>query len=118
MSVQSAAETSGQEANSSGAERRVEPRFNCPKLVRIRPVTVPASSFRLSQVQNVSAKGIGLLHGSPFPRDTLLEIQLQGRTMENRVARVVHCTRQEGGWLVGCLLNNTLSTTELERLLN
>jgi hypothetical protein len=33
-------------------------------------------------------------------------------------ARVVHCTKQEGGWLICCTLDQTLSATEMERLLS
>jgi len=118
MSVPSAADTSGAEPNRIGIDRRIEPRYKCPRLVRIRPVTVPESSLRLSQVEDVSANGIGLLHTSPFPRDTLLEILLPGCTVQSRIGRVVHCTRREGGWVIGCTLNNSLSTTELERLMH
>ena len=117
MSVLSPASTSGLNRIHVDDDRRSEPRYKCRRLVRIRPVTVPASNLRLSQVHNVSANGIGLLHASPFALGTLLEIQLQGCTIQSRITRVVHCTRQEGGWLVGCTLNHSLSTTELERLM-
>jgi len=82
-----------------------------------RPVTVPESKLRLSQVQNVSAHGMGLLHGSPFALGTLLEIQLPGCIIQSRIARVANWIRQEGGWPVGCTLDHSLSTTELERLM-
>ena len=117
MSVHTEANTSGEDRNHGDADRRCEPRCKYLKLVRIRPVTVPASNLRLSQVHNVSANGIGLLHATPFALDTLLEIQFPGCTIQSWIARVVHCTRQEGGWLVGCTLNHSLSTTELEQLL-
>jgi hypothetical protein len=117
MSILSAAETSRGDTNHVGADRRSEPRYKCPRLVRIRPVTVPPSNPRLSQVHDVSANGIGLLHTGPFAIDTLLELQLPGCTNQSRIARVVHCTRQEGGWLIGCTLNHSLSTTELDGLM-
>jgi len=118
MSVLSATGSLGVGANRIDSDRRAEPRFKCPRLVRIRPVTVPASSFRLSHIHDVSANGIALLHASHFPLGTLLEIQLQGCMIQSRIARVVHCTRQEGGWVVGCTLNHSLSTPELERLMH
>src|SRR5262249_53790868 len=99
-----------------GTESRSESRYQCPRLVRIRPLTVPASKLRLSQVQNVSANGIGLLHAGPFALGTLFAIQLEGCTIQNRIAHVAHCTRQEGGKLVGCTFNHSLSTMEHERL--
>ena len=117
MSVHTEANTSGENTNHGDADRRSEPRYKCLRLVQIRPVTVPASNLRLSQVHNVSANGIGLLHATPFALGTLLEIQLPGCTIQSRIVRVVHCTRLEGGWLVGCTLNHSLSTTELERLM-
>jgi hypothetical protein len=99
------------------AEKRAEPRYSCQKLVRIRPVTVPETSFRLSLVQNLSANGIGLLLTNPVATNTLLEIELQGRSPSRRIARVVHCTKHDSGWLVGCTLNQPLSESELDRLL-
>jgi hypothetical protein len=104
--------------NSRGStERRKEPRHHCPKLVRIRPVTTPESSFRLSLLQNVSASGIGLVLTNPLEPGTMLEVVLDGRTVSPRRARVVHSTKQVGGWLVGCTLDHSLSDAELDRLL-
>src|SRR5215831_3634439 len=102
------------DSNHVGTDRRSESRYKCPRLVRIRPVTVPESRPRLSQVQDVSANGFGLLHAVPFSLGALLEIELQGCMIQNRIARVALCARQEGGWLVGCTFNHSLSTTELE----
>src|SRR5262245_2062449 len=106
------------QTNRTRAEHRSEPRYNCPRLVRIRPVTVPESSFRLAHVKNVSSHGIGLLLTNAVAPGTQLEIEAQGRCAIKRVARVVHSTKQEGGWLVGCTLDNSLSDAELDRLLN
>jgi hypothetical protein len=117
MAVHPEANTSGVNRNHGDADRHSEPRCKYLRLVRIRPVTVPASNLRLSQVHNVSANGIDLLHATPFALDTLLEIQFPGCTIQSWIARVVHCTRQEGGWLVGCTLNHSLSMTELEQLM-
>ena len=117
MAVHTEANTSGVNRNQGDADRRSEPRYKCLRLVQIRPVTVPASNLRLSQVHNVSANGIGLLDATPFALGTLLEILLPGCTIQSRIAGVVQCTRREGGWLVSCTLNHSLSTTELERLM-
>ena len=99
-------------------EMRSEPRYSCPKLVRMRPVSVPGAVFRLSAVQNVSANAIGLAVTTPLDPGTLLEIELPNRSRTTQFARVVHCTKQEGGWLIGCTLNQTLSASEMERLLS
>jgi hypothetical protein len=98
--------------------RRSEKRYLCPKLVRIRQVTVPESAFRLSVVENISVSGIGLALSLPLAPGVLLEVELPGRSVIRRFARVVHCTKQERGWLIGCALNLSLSETELERMLS
>jgi len=59
-----------------------------------------------------------LLLTSSCTPGTLLEIEVHGRSVVKRVARVVHSTKKDGGWLVGCTLNNSLSDAELERFLN
>jgi hypothetical protein len=85
--------------------------------VRIRPATSPESAFRLSLVQNVSASGIGLLLTNQVAPGALLEVEVEGRSSTRRFARVVHCTKQADGWLVGCTLNHSLSDSELEKLM-
>jgi hypothetical protein len=110
-------ETLRDQTHNPWAEKRAEPRYKCPKLLRMRPVTVPESSFRLSLVQNVSASGIGLLLTYGLSPGTLIEIEMPGRTATKRFARVMHATKQEGGWLIGCALNHSLSNGELERML-
>src|SRR5262245_16376587 len=69
-------------------------------------VSVPPSPFRLSLVQNVSTQGLGLLLTQALPQDTLLEIEINRATAATRVARVVHATKVDGGWLIGCALNH------------
>ena len=117
MSATSALETPSIASNRSWFEKRIEPRHNCRKLVRIRPVTTPESSFRLSLVQDVSANGIGLLLSNQVAPGALLEVEVEGRSCTRRFARVMHCTKHEGGWLVGCQLNHSLSDSEMEKLL-
>src|SRR5262245_24376758 len=109
MSIPCTSEAPWMKMNPIPTEKRAEPRYNCPRLMRVRPVTVPSSAFRLSLVQNISANGIGLLLSNACEPGTLLEIEARGRSVINRFARVVHCTKQTGGWLVGCTLNHSLS---------
>jgi hypothetical protein len=78
----------------------------------------PGAPSRLAILQNVSAQGIGLLLTESVPPDTVLEIEMPGRSLVKRFARVVHSTKQADGWLVGCSLNSSLSDGELEGLLN
>jgi hypothetical protein len=118
MSGLLAPETNRAGTNRVGIEKRAEPRYRCPRLVRVRTITVPESSFKLAIVQNVSVHGIGLLLSYPVSPDTVLEIEVHGLSTVKRFARVMHSTKQDGGWLVGCTLNHSLSDNELERLLN
>ena len=101
-----------------GAEKRTEPRYGCRRLVRVRRAMTPGAPSRLASVQNVSTHGIGLLLTEPVPAETVLEIEMHGKTIVKRFVRVVHSTKQPDGWLVGCSLNSSLSDGELEGLLN
>jgi hypothetical protein len=78
----------------------------------------PGAPSRLAIVQNLSTQGIGLLLTEAIAPDTVLEIEIHGRSIVKRFVRVVHSTRQADGWLVGCSLNSSLSDGELEVLLN
>jgi hypothetical protein len=64
----------------------------------------------------ISTKGIGLFLTHPLVPGTLVDVELRTRCTVKRVAQVVHSTKQEGGWLVGCTLDNPLSASELEAL--
>jgi hypothetical protein len=43
-----------------------------------------------------------------------MNVELCGRAIINRVARVVHSTRSEEGWIIGCTLDNPLCDQELQ----
>jgi hypothetical protein len=45
---------------------------------------------------------------------TLINVEVCGRAILNRVAQVVHSTRTEEGWIVGCKLDNPLSDQEVQ----
>ena len=102
----------------AGAEKRTERRHVCRRLVRVRRAMPPGALSRLAIVQNVSTHGIGLLLTEPVPPETVLEIEMHGKSIVKRFVRVVHSTKQADGWLVGCSLNSSLSDGELELLLN
>ena len=78
---------------------------------------MPKASFRISQVKNVSAGGIAFLLTHQVTPGALLEVELYCGAAGRRFARVVHCSKQEGGWLVGCTLNHSLNDSELEKFL-
>jgi hypothetical protein len=98
------------------AEQRAEPRYHCPRLARVSPHKGPKNLSRLSIVRNISANGIGLLLTSPLEPGTQIVVELRSRSIVTRVAQVVHASKQEGGWLVGCTLDNPLSDPELSQL--
>jgi hypothetical protein len=97
-------------------EQRTEARYHCPRLARVSLQKAPKSRARLSIVHNISASGIGLLLTYPLDRGTLIDVELRGRLVVTRVAQVVHSTKHEGGWLIGCTLDNPLSEPELQQL--
>jgi hypothetical protein len=97
-------------------EQRAAPRYRYGKLVRVRRLSVPPAAFRLSLVQDASAQGIGLLLTQALPPGTLLEVEVSCGSAAPWVARVVHATKHEGGWLIGCAFNHSLTDAELARL--
>ena len=101
-------------ANDLGCDQRTETRYSCPRLARVRPRTTRAVTDRLSIVRNISANGIGLFLTHALDPGTLIDVELRSRCIVRRVAKVVHSTKQEGGWLIGCTLDNPLSNQELQ----
>jgi hypothetical protein len=104
------------EASDPSIQQRSEPRYHCPRLARVSPQKGPKNLSRLSIVRNISANGIGLLLTRPVEPGTLLDVELRSRSIVTRVAQVVHSSKQEDGWLVGCTLTNPLSDPELQQL--
>jgi hypothetical protein len=45
-----------------------------------------------------------------------MSVELRGRTIMNRVAQVTRSARTDGGWIVGCKLDNPFSHQELQEL--
>ena len=106
------------ETHDLGIEQRTEPRYHCPRLARIRPRTRQGVTDRLAIVKNISAHGIRLFLTQALEPGTLVGVELRSRYIVQRVATVVHCTKQEGGWLIGCTLDNALSEHELQSALS
>jgi hypothetical protein len=104
------------ETNELPSGWRIEPRHQCPRLARVRPLKEPKALARLSIVRNVSTTGIGLFLTHTLEPGALLDVELRSRLIVNRVAQVVHSVKQEGGWLIGCTLDSPLSASELEAL--
>jgi hypothetical protein len=116
MSIVLSKRSSSVAVKGRGSEQRSEPRYSCPRLARVYADKTPRSLARLSIVHNISANGIGLLLTQSPATGTLLNVELPGRAIINRVAQVVHSTRTQGGWLVGCTLDSPLSELEIEVL--
>ena len=109
---------SSAETYDPGIEQRTEPRYHCPRLARIRPRTGQGVTERLSIVRNISVHGIGLFFTQALEPGTLVDVELRSRYIVQRVATVVHCTKQEGGWLIKCMLDNPLGEHELHSVLS
>jgi hypothetical protein len=84
-------------------ERRTSPRAQPCKTTLGRLVaTLPASSLA-AIVQDLSARGIGLVATAPVALRSLLWVELAGTDPVG--ARVAHATPQpDGTWLLGCEL--------------
>ena len=91
---------------------------SCRKIVRVRRATAPGTPSRLSIVLNVNKDGLVLLLTYPVPPGTVLEIEMHGRSVVKRFARALHSTKQSDGWAVDCSLNQSLSDSDLEHVLN
>jgi hypothetical protein len=100
--------------NHSRFEQRRDSRYKCPRLARVFPIDTPKSLARLSIVRDISANGIGLILTISMSPGTLINVEMCGRVMLNRVAQVVHSTRTEDGWIVACKLDNPLSDQEVQ----
>jgi hypothetical protein len=97
-------------------EQKRESRGKCPRLARVFPVNSPSDLARLSIVCGISENGILLLLTRSISLGTLMNVELRGRTIMNRVAQVTHAARTDGGWIVSCKLDNPFSHQELQEL--
>jgi PilZ domain len=70
-------------------------------------------------ISNVSLTGVGLIGQRPFPRGSLLTVQLPTSPDKSRLARVVHTRRQQGSpwWVTGSVLLAPLTGKELKGML-
>ena len=102
----------------SGSERRVAVRCLCDQEALSRPDVVPPSLVWEGRVRDLAAGGIGLWFDRPFPPETTLEVEIQGRpTLLPLLAKVVHVIPHEEGWIHGCEFLEPLTPEQLEPLL-
>jgi hypothetical protein len=100
---------------------RVAPRFGCPVRSRLRVIIRPSFLPVTVTVNDVAAKGIGLLCESHIEQGASLAIFWKfGGAQRWRIirARVVRLApRRDGGWIVGCVFQDQLQHSEVEALL-
>jgi hypothetical protein len=75
-------------------------------------------AFRVT-ICDASSYGISFLHNVPLEPNTVLSFQLMaGKPGVSwvRTARVVHSTRQQEKWVIGCQVSPPFSDQELESL--
>jgi hypothetical protein len=102
-------------------ECRVYPRYPCDLPTTCKPPSILGEGELTwnAQILNISRGGVGLLIRRRFEPGAILIIALPGQepgTSHAVLARVVHATRQDKGWLVGCAFISNLSNEELEAI--
>jgi hypothetical protein len=104
----------------AGAERRRSPRRACRSAPALNYVPWPDLLGRLGHAVDVGPEGIGFLAERPLRPGSVLALQvLCGAPSASltRVARVVHCAREEEGrWRVGCQVSPPFSPEEVASL--
>ena len=102
-----------------GAERRHEPRIDCPARPTLRFAVRPDPRLCWGYAANISAGGVGFLAVEPVGPGAELELYvLEGPPSCLRVVRVTHCAPSgTGSWLVGCQVSPPFSGEEIACLL-
>ena len=96
-------------------ERRTSPRAQPRRTTLGRLVATPPSSSLAALVQDLSARGIGLVATAPVELRSLLWLELAGTVPVG--ARVAHATHQaDGTWLLGCELIEPFDTDAFREL--
>ncbi len=100
---------------------REAPRFGCPMRSPVRVIIRPSFLPLTVAVNDVSAKGIGLLCDTYIEPGASLAIfwkfggARRWRTIRARVVRLA--PRRDGGWVAGCVFHEQLQHTDMEALL-
>jgi hypothetical protein len=96
-------------------ESRSVPRYRVLQRSHVRPPGVTAEDAWRGIVFSISAGGIGVTLPLPVERNVELDIEPWNLPGARPVrARIVHTTRLENIWLVGCELSCRLSKDELD----
>lgn len=104
-------------------ECRAWQRFPCGLVTTCQPVAARGGNEFAwpAQIRDLSQGGLGLVLSRRFEPGTGLAIEIPETDAypgDTLLGRVVHATRHDGKWLLGCSLVSPLSEDELQRLLN
>lgn len=94
---------------------RVRHSFRCAAVV-----SSPGSSESCheGELQDISIEGIAFVLNVPFPRGTILTVEVMSPTSPHKLtARVAHATSRNDEWLLGCELVRPLSVADLYDLI-
>ena len=113
---------SGFGTKSLPTERRVHTRYVCRSEIALQPlVNRKAVLWRSAHVENISAKGIGLVCDASLERGALVSVRLEGsaeRFSRPLLVRVVRVSERPCGvWRIGCTFAVPLGEDELSALL-
>lgn len=96
-------------------------RLPCNVPTSYHPVVAAVYEPWPAAVLDFSPGGMRLLASRPVEPRTLLRVELEagdGQTSRKVLARVSHCSAQEGGkWILGCAFANELSDADVRALL-
>ena len=101
---------------SAVGDRRRPPRRMSLHLVLIRRAGDALALWELATLWNLTGDGIGLHLPRPLEPGTLLQVQFRHALVPDRVAKVIHASPNDTGWLVGCEITLPFSETEVEAL--
>jgi hypothetical protein len=98
-------------------ERRSKPRFSVHYAKgQCRVLNMLIEGPWQMTVHNVSETGIGLIAERPFKAGMILSVELPGQPHAAASLRVVHSSKQQGNWLIGCEFPKRLSIQEVRAL--
>src|SRR5262245_47309723 len=106
----------------SRTENRSWERFPCGLTTTCQPVAARGGSEFAwpAQIRDLSQGGLGIILNRRFEPGTGLAIDIPETDAypgDTLLCRIVHATRWDGQWLLGCALVSPLSEEELQRLL-
>jgi hypothetical protein len=104
------------ELDTAPMERRVEPRQPSGQFAYLSHRPDLDATYQVVRVWNFANKGIGIFLSRPLKAGTAVHLRFRHMVVEDRVATVVHVTKEEGNWLVGCTLDRDFSARERQAL--